>query len=148
MKKQNELDRIVNLVSNSEEQSIRIALEELKNYIGKDRMRLLLIEAQLRTWHKNTDFNFHLSLVALVASVIAIVITVAIEVAGSVSNGQILSFVVMICEIVMMLLVIIYSTCIICKIYKHMKCRRYYDYVEIALEEYKNEFQGKKGKHK
>lgn len=132
-------DEVLNRMSSNEEKNpIQIVEEILKESVGNNRENLLRLKAQVKAWEKNTDSSVHLSIVAVVISIITFVITQFSEIVTTVLNPipkTMLNAMVAVL-IIYVFIAITYAMIVLKKIFKKMQQQKNYQYIIAGLEEY------------
>lgn len=116
--------------------------KQIEAYVIGDRDRFLVLKAQGQAWKKNLDMNLHVSIIAIVISIITLCVTIFSNVAGLLAFGQekIGQYLLMGEMVLYAVLGLGYGVWGLSKIIKFMGSQEDYNYIILCLEEYEKEY--------
>lgn len=140
-KKKNELDEIyqefLKKKKNCKKEEIPDVREMIREKVSDDRNRFLMLKAQERAFRENLDIKFHLSILAIVISIM----TLCSNAASLLATGQggIGLYLMRLVSVICAVIGLIYGVRVLFKIIGHMGKQEDYNYISLCLEEYEKE---------
>lgn len=140
-KKKNELDEIyqefLEKKQNCKKEEIPDVREMIREKVSDDRNRFLMLKAQERAFRENLDIKFHLSILAIVISIMTLCSNAASLLAAG--QGGIGLYLMRLVSVICAVIGLIYGVRVLFKIIGHMGKQEDYNYISLCLEEYEKE---------